>query len=156
MNDLAATAQDFERGILASKVAGILARPKGRGINRADLTDLDAARRLVLEMLSGAETIQSKQSAAHVTAQSIKSLGVALSPLAMVHRLRESAPMSEHAVLEMLEAMSMALADLHRRRSIPASTKGMEIARAFFTLLADSILSSLNRRRGPQRSAAHF
>jgi len=85
---LSSTAETFDRGVLASRLASLVAQPRGHAISETDRSDVTAAIALVSELLSGMKGLSNKNSINDASARGIKSLGLALTPL---EELRNSA-----------------------------------------------------------------
>lgn len=147
---LDSTAQDFKYGLLASKLAALLSRKEGAPLSASDYKDLSLGARCVRDHLHGAEVLYSGSSIASVTAGSIDSLGLALSPLEKL--LGESTP-SDKAIIEILTEIETTLSDIGKLTTLPPPTKSLMLSRRFFSLVADTILSSINRARMPRSHA---
>ena len=147
---LDSTAQDFKYGLLAAKLAALLSRTEGAPISDSDHKDLALGIRCVRDHLHGAEVLYSGSSIASVTVSSINSLGFALSPLEKL--LGEGTP-SNKAITDILTEIENALTEISNLEVMPASTKSLLLSRSFFSLVADTILSSINRARMPRPHA---
>lgn len=144
-NDLARTAQSFSEGILSAKITAILSRERGALLSRDDLTEIDAGRRLVLDILCGAETVTRLGcGSGQATARSIGTLGIALTPLERVRASLQPGEPTESALVHVLSKMEEALGTLTSAHQIPEPTPALETAREFFGLLADAILASID------------
>lgn len=147
---LDSTAQDYKYGLLASKLSALLSRESGSPISEPDQKDIEVAIRCVRDHLQGAQVLYSGMSIAGVTASSIRSLGFALSPLEKL--IGDSAP-SDKVIIDILSEIEKTLVELSRLSEIPAQTSKLVLARNFFSLVADSLLSSINHSRMPRSHA---
>jgi hypothetical protein len=138
--DPSATAETFDRGVLATKVAGLLSRPAGCSITDADRKDLTAAKELVEEMLSGARSLTGK-SITESSARGIRSLGLALHPLSKL----QHEPSDDFA--QLLATIEKVLERLQCEQLLPTPDATITMAGAFFGLFADSVLTSVSRLR---------
>jgi hypothetical protein len=147
---LDSTAQDYKYGLLASKLSALLSRKSGSPISEPDHKDIEAAIGCVRDHLHGAQVLYSGMSIAGVTAGSIRSLGFALNPLEKL--IGNSAP-SDKVIIDILSEIEKALVELGELTEIPAQTGKLILARNFFSLVADSLLSSINHSRMPRSHA---
>jgi len=144
--NLSSTAETFDRGVLASRLASLVARPTGQTISKTDQSDVTAAIVLISELLSGVKGLSSRSSVSDASARGIKSLGLALSPL---EKLRYSlrGPDQPSDVAEVLSVIKRVLSRLRHESSVPAKNQELRVTEMFFASLADSLLSSLSRVR---------
>lgn len=147
---LDSTAQDYKYGLLASKLSALLSRKSGSPIAEPDHKDIEVAIRCVRDHLHGAQVLYSGMSIAGVTAGSIRSLGFALSPLEKL--IGDNAP-SDKVITDILSDIEKTLVGLSKLAEIPAQTSDLVLARNFFSLVADSLLSSINHSRMPRSHA---
>jgi hypothetical protein len=147
---LDSTAQEFKYGLLASKLSALLSRMEGSAISHSDHKDIEFAIRCVREHLNGAQVLYKGMTIAGVTAGSIKSLGLALSPL---EKLIGGSVPSDKAIIDILTDIEKTLVELSKANVIPSADKHFNLTRSFFSLMADSILSSINRARTPRSHA---
>jgi hypothetical protein len=148
---LAESARNLDRGVVSAKVAAILQRTSGGPILDNDRAQIESAKLLLGDILNGAESVNRRHHVAGATANSIRSLGFALSPLEKLHRLSEAKDATGETLVKMLSEMQTALEQLTAARAIPPSTPALNMTRAFFEYLAESALSSLSRARKPTR-----
>lgn len=153
--NLSATAATFDRGVLASRLASLVARPTGHAISETDRNDVAAAMVLISELLSGVRGLSNKNSINGASARGIKSLGLALSPL---EKLRNSLghPDQPTDVIDVLSAIKRVLSELRHRSSVPARNQELKVTEMFFASLADSLLSSLSRDRLSQERPSRW
>ena len=152
---LSSTAETFDRGVLASRVASLAARPAGHTITTTDRSDLAAATALISELLSGVKGLSNKDSVTDSSARGIKSLGLALTPL---EKLRSSLGGSDQPsdVTEVLSAIKRVLLQLRHESRIPNNSPELKVTEMFFASIADSLLSSLSRIRQSQERPSRW
>jgi hypothetical protein len=143
---LSSTAETFDRGVLASRLASLVAQPRGHAISETDRSDVTAAIALISELLSGVKGLSNKNSINDASARGIKSLGLALTPL---EKLRNSlgSPDQPGDVTEVLSAIKRVLSELRSNSAVPRKNQELIVTEMFFASLADTLLSSLNRDR---------
>jgi hypothetical protein len=153
--NLSTTAATFDRGVLASRLASLVARPTGHAISETDRSDVAAAMVLISELLSGVKGLSSRDSINDASARGIKSLGLALTPL---EELRNSlrGPDQPSDVTEVLSAIKRVLSQLLRESSVPTKNQELKVTEMFFASLADSLLSSLSRVRLSQERPSRW
>lgn len=145
--DLPATADTFRCGILSSKLAAIFDRRPGARISEAERPDVRAAASLVREILNGAKTLSDRSAVTGVTAEGIRSLGLALNPLGRLARLAEGNNPSDETILILLSRIHDALNKASASSAIPEEGELASVVRDFFGFLADAMLSNIGRSR---------
>jgi antitoxin component HigA of HigAB toxin-antitoxin module len=145
--DLPATADAFRCGILSSKLAAIFDRTPGTGISETDLPEVLAAASLVREILNGAKTLSERNTIKGVTAEGIRSLGIALTPLRRLARLSKENSPSDETILTLLSRIHDALDQAAASAVIPKHVELATVVRDFFGFLADALLSNIGRSR---------
>jgi hypothetical protein len=150
---LSSTAETFDRGVLASRLASLVAQPRGHTISEAERSDVTEAIALISELLSGVKGLANKNSITDASARGIKSLGLALTPL---QKLRSSlgGPDQASDVTDVLSAIKRVLSQLRSNSAVPRKNQELELTAMFFASLADTLLSSLNRDRLSQERPA--
>jgi len=146
-NDLPTTADAFRCGILSSKLAAIFDRKPGANISEADRSDILAAASLVGEILNGAKTLSDRSAVKGVTADGIRSLGLALSPLERLARLSHGTRPSDETILTLLSKIHDTLNRAAVSDVIPKESELTSVVRDFFGFLADAMLSNIGRSR---------
>ena len=141
--ELDKTAENFRCGILASKISALLDRPAGGVITPIDQKDVRAALEAIQEILSGAQTLSSGRSVGGATPQSIRSLRIALNPL---ERMQQDGTSED--LVALLRSIERGLSSLSARNSIPEQNDDLRKAKAFFGIVADSVLSSFQTMPG--------
>lgn len=145
--DLPATADTFHCGILSSKLAALFALKPGATIPEANRQDVLAAASLVREILNGAKTLSDRSAVTGVTADGIRSLGLALNPLGRLARLSEGNTPSDEKILTLLSQIYDTLNQASASSSIPEEAELVSVVRNFFGFLADAMLSNIGRSR---------
>lgn len=140
--ELDKTAENFKCGILASKISALLDRASGTSITSGDRKDLEAALQIIKEILSGAQTLASGRSVGGATPQSIRSLRLALNPLEKMQQRGTS-----DDLVKLIRSIENALTRLANSSSIPEQNSELLLAKSFFGMIADSILSSFQNTR---------
>ena len=143
--ELDATADAFSWGLLAAKVSGILQRPTGFSLGQEEKETLKGALRIITQLLDGAKTLHSGHSMAGVTSESIKSLGLALTPLQQLQSICGTGATSDENIIALLGSMANALPQVIDSPTLPEKTHESELTATFFSYVADRTLSSLNR-----------
>lgn len=143
---LAATAHLVDEGVLSAKLSSILSRPAGTLVSEKDRADMSQGRQLLVDILAGAKMVSSSPSpAAGVTSQSIRSLGLVLSPLEKLQVACAIDAASDAGIIQVLGEMEQALSRIVAAGAVPERSRDIEITQCFFEILADSLLASLNR-----------
>lgn len=143
--ELDTTADAFSWGLLAAKASAILRRPAGAALESDDKETLGRALHMIKQLLNGANTLHSGHSVSGVTAESIKSLGLALTPLQQLQHICGSGATSDETIIALLGKMATALTHAVDSPSLPNKTHDSELTETFFSFVADRTLSSLNR-----------
>jgi|GEM_PF-5858773 hypothetical protein len=142
--DLTATANTLNHGILAARVASIFSHQNELALGDDEMRFVLSARHLVDEILAGARTL-TDETVSGASAESISSLGSALSPL---ERLRLHCGHTDEqpgSIVTALQEILEALQRTEQERMVRPDQR-TELAKYFFAFLADSMLSSMNHR----------
>lgn len=145
--DLPATADTFRCGILSSKLAAIFERRPGTRISEAEQPDVLFAANLVREILNGAKTLSDRSAVAGVTADGIRSLGLALNPLERLARSSEGNNPNDEKIVTLLSLIYDALNRASTDSLIPEEGEVVSVVHDFFGFLADAMLSNIGRSR---------
>ncbi len=143
--ELDVTAEAFNWGLLAAKVSTILRRHSGIQLSPDEKNTLRAGLLAIQQLLDGAKTLHSGHSVSGVTAESIKSLGLALTPLQQLQRLCGKGATSDEGIISLLSSMMTALHYALESSALPDKTPEIHMTEKFFSFVADRTLSSLNR-----------
>lgn len=152
--ELDVTADAFSWGLLAAKVSTILRRPSGIPLSTDDKDTLRAAHKTIQQLLDGANTLHSGHSVSGVTSDSIKSLGLALTPLQQLQHLCGKGATSDEQIISLLGSMMTALHVVVESPTLPVQTQEIHLTETFFSFVADRTLSSLNRSHWATSQAA--
>ena len=145
--DLPATADTFRCGILSSKLAAIFDRKPGTEIFDVERANVLAAANLVREILNGAQTLSDRSAVTSVTADGIRSLGLALNPLERLARLSQGNSPTDETILTLLSQIYDTLHQVSTSSVIPDEGEVTRVVRDFFGFLADAMLSNIGRSR---------
>ena len=145
--ELPAMADAFRCGILSSKVAAIFNRKPGKEIAKIEHADVVSAANLVLQILKGAKTLSDRSAVTGVTADGIRSFGIALNPLERLVRASHGNSPSDDAILSLLSSIHDTLEQSAASLTIPEQVERAAVVRDFFGFLADALLSNIGRSR---------
>lgn len=145
--ELDATAETYKTGLFASRISAVLDRAPGSALSEPDRQLIKAAMQSVRDLLLGAETLHPGHSVSGATANSIKSLGMALPPLQSLQKLSGQRVTSDEVIISYLTKMEAALSELAGNETLPTLSDELSLAREFFGVVADTLLSSLSKGR---------
>ena len=142
-HDLAVTASIIDRGVLAAKVASLLAAQPGQPLRPSEVQAIGNAADMVHEILAGARTITG-EGFAGASAQGVISLGFALTPLEHLRMHCEKKTGSDDSIVKLLTEIHSTLEKIAKQELNHTAESSRVLAKQFFDFLADSLLSSLD------------